>query len=104
MQFARFRGEDLSDAANALVLQGHQPAEMQFALLQVTLTDALVLNGQQQAAFVRDAEFSEQQWAEQGQRINAGEGHASAGKCIQPGSKELVVGEGCEHDALVLAP
>jgi hypothetical protein len=83
--------------------RGHQPAEMQFALLQVTLADALILNGQQQTVFVRDTKLSEQQRAEQGQRINAGEGRSSTGKCIQPGSAELVVGKGGEHDALVLA-
>ena len=104
LQFARFTGKYLRNAFNAVVLQRGEAAEMQFTLFHVGLPDALVLNRQKQAALVCDTNLPEQQGAQQGQRINAGEGHLGTGQGRQPGSESLLVGECGEHDALVSAP
>jgi hypothetical protein len=76
---------------------------VQFALFQIALPNALILNGQQQAALVGDAKLPEQPRHQQGQRVDAGERHLGACQCGQPGGKEIVVGERGEQDALVLA-
>jgi hypothetical protein len=87
LQFARLGGEGLRDAANAAVVQRGEAAEMQFALFQVALPDALVLNGEQQATLVSDAELAQQYRAEQGQRIDTGEGHSALARAVSQGAK-----------------
>lgn len=49
LEFQSFARESLRNTANTAVVQRRQAAEMQFAVFQVTLAQALVLNGQQKA-------------------------------------------------------
>ena len=57
LEFERFYGEGLCNAANAAVLQWCQSAEMQFAFFKVALSDALILHGEQQALIVVEVKF-----------------------------------------------
>ena len=66
LQFQGLGGECLSDTADTTVEQGCETAEMNFAFFQIALPDALILDGQQQAALFTDFQFAEPRRGQQG--------------------------------------
>ena len=103
LQLSGLRGEGLGDAGLAAVLQRGEAAEVQFAVLEVGLADALVLDGEHEAARLGDFQPAQQEGGELGQRVDAGQRDLGLGERSEPGGEEGRVGERREQQAFVLA-
>ena len=103
LQLDGFRRKSLRNAADTALMQGCQPGEVQFAVLEIALPQTLILHRQQQTVRFREFEFPEQRRGQQRQRIDAGEGDVGAAESVEPGREEVAIGQRGEQDTFFLA-
>jgi hypothetical protein len=103
VELAGFRCEGAGDAGDAAVGERRHAREMGMAVDQITLANRMVLQGEEQTAAAVLAKFLEQQAAQLGNGIDAGQRHFGLGDLAQPGLEMGRVGQGRKEQFFVLA-